>query len=322
MDFSVYPAKTVQEFLDYLLPSAPHWNSARRGELAYRGQEFSKWLLVPKAFRPCELRIYAPDLSTGKPAHVLPRAKAEFLAVQQFIKAADKAGLEITGAGGRFLMREAPEHILNDANWEQRWPREDLLETLALAQHHGIPTRLLDFTEDPLVAAFFAAKSAWDSRKEHNDQKEDVSSLAVWVIDLRFVQTLNQIGGRYPERIGEVRVPRANNTYLHAQSGVFLFDRGANDVMRLDNSLSLEKAIAKRSRYWHSGNRLANRDLAQTWFSEVPVQQVLLSRSLTGELLRELEDRGLTSVVLMPSLDRVVESLDFQRSIRPRRVSP
>ena len=312
---SVYTAKSVQDFLDYLLPSETHWYSAKRGDLAYRGQPSSVWPLVPKAFRAKELVGYEPDAPTGGSNRVVPQAQAEFRAVHQFVKAADTSGLQITEAGGRLLLEDNPRNIFADPNWEYSWPQNDIVETLALAQHHGVPTRLLDFTEDPLIAAYFAARVAWDPQKRKRIPGRERMYLAVWVIDLRFVRSLNRIGGRYLERVGEVRVPRANNSYLHAQFGFFLIDRGANDLMTRGELLSIDRATADRASFWHNGNRLAGKGIKQTWFDELPVRQVRLRTIHTGDLLRELENRGITKASVMPSLDRVVESLEVQRSI-------
>ncbi len=313
---SVYSAKSVQEFLDYILPSGTHWNSAKRGDLAYRGQASARWSLVPKAFRDGQLTGYDPDAPTVAPTRVVPQALAEFRAVHQFVKAADHSGLQITETGGRLLMQEEPHRIFGDPDWAYSWPQEEVLETLALAQHHGIPTRLLDFTEDPLIGAYFAAYGAWDPKKRQRLRGRDRSHLAVWVVDLRFVRAINGVAGRYPERVGEVRVPRANNSYLHAQFGFFLIDRGANDLMSRSALLSIDQATADRARFWHNGNRLSGKGIRQpTWFDELPVRQVRLPTAFTGELLRELENRGITRGSIMPSLDRVTESIEFQRTV-------
>ncbi|MDE2778138.1 MAG: FRG domain-containing protein [Chloroflexota bacterium] len=312
---SVHTARAVEEFLELLLPSHIQWKSAKRGDLAYRGQSSSAWPLTPRAFRTGESVGYGPNEPKANLVRVVPQARAEFRAVSRFVRIADGSGLQVTDLGARLLLEEDPTKIFADSDWEYSWPQEQIIETLALAQHHGVPTRFLDFTEDPLIAAYFAAANAWNPKKGSRITGKERRYLSVWVIDLRFVKALNSIGGRYPERIREIRVPRANNSYLHAQQAFFLTDRGANDVMARGEPLSIDNVIAERAGFWHNGKRLAWKRTKSDWFDDLPIRQIRLSTRHTGHLLRELANRGVTVATIMPNLDRVVEALEIERSL-------
>lgn len=71
--------------------------------------------------------------------------------------------------------------------------KDDYVGWLFLMQHHGLPTRLLDWTESALIALFFAVS-------EHQDEDGEL-----WAL---YPQILNQAG------IGEASIPTPDNKVL------------------------------------------------------------------------------------------------------------
>ena len=115
--------------------------------------------------------------------------KREFRIIANFVKLSDSVGLKVPTESYKFRSRDTKK----DANF----PPKENIEIWAIAQHHGIPTRLLDFSHNGLYATYFAAPDAFVNKDFEGD-------LAVWAVNIgKYCEIVN----RNERRIHLVSVP-------------------------------------------------------------------------------------------------------------------
>lgn len=132
--------RSLGEFLDVVTPSEPDSRTKRRRDTGvYRGAQHAQGPLYTSLDRLGGTEL--PHSKSGLEEHVL-----------------------------RNFIRYSRPHI------DQARPH-DAWELLITAQHHGVPTRLLDWSYSPLVAAFFATRPSDDG----DDNR------AVWRLDWQTV---------------------------------------------------------------------------------------------------------------------------------------
>lgn len=210
---------------------------------------------------------------------------------------ADQVGLEVP-ADHKWLSLWHPfRNVVGDSLIGiENWPPPELYEALALAQHHGVPTRLIDLTYDPLVAAFFACQ----------DLPPAASRIAVWSID---IQAVNMAARQTRRPIDIVTASKARNRNVAAQKALLVVDR----IPRNSPLTALAERIEVHVK--------ASQDRGDVPSGCKAVQKFSLPREEVSKLVDLLRRLGIDRVHLMPSFDGVVRELEARRKSRTDRRS-
>lgn len=211
--------------------------------------------------------------------------------------ARDALRCNLTGSHARAIEKEALKEFKLQAHLylpaAMIAQARDLPGWWALMQHHGVPTRLLDWTLSPYVAAYFATAESPDKTG------------VVWMAHVRTVTKFME--ATYPSYRYPKKGPEVDKAFRRP---------GADRVLYfIELELHTERMTAQQTRFSMSYRPLADhgRIIASTLgreSSRLPHHKLVIPKGQKPEFLRRLRLMNITARTLFPGVD------GFGRSVR------
>jgi len=165
------------------------------------------------------------------------------------------------------------------------YPLQNQWDIIALAQHHGLPTRLLDWTYSSLVALWFAVAKP-PNKNDHGDSDNGV----VWLFkpdqtafDLDIEKT-----DPFSIKITKVFRPKVISPRISAQAGVFTahYINSAGSVVRFETHKKYAESLVK----------------------------IIVPRQAFPETRQQLHMMGVNASTVFPDLDGLCRHLEWRYS--------